>query len=189
METTNAVTAGGALTVPDVERACADAMDGQHISISVYENEVPAFVEAELERLYAHLFASLARFRIYGKLANAGTYVVRKDGRVVTLLLFRREQGRLAVLNEMCSISEDELRRFARVMFNTDRSTALIVFTSIRTTLSRLPFPYQRFNACEDFVLTLPATAEQYRALLGKNMRRNVKRYSDKLMQDFPSFS
>jgi hypothetical protein len=189
METTNAVAAGQSLTVSDFERAPAPVLEGQHISIAVYENEVPAFVEAELERLYEHLFSSLARFSIYDGLANTGTYVVCKDGQVATLLLFRRERGRVRVLNEMFGINEEEVRRFASVMFNTDRSTALIVFTAIRTTLSRLPFPYQCFNACEDIVLTLPATAEQYRAQLGKNMRRNVKRYTDKLKQDFPTFS
>jgi hypothetical protein len=189
MKMPDSIAAGQPLMAADGDRATAAAMDGgQHISIAVYENEVPDFVEAELERLYAHLFSSLARFSLYSGLANTGTYVVRRDGQVVTLLLFKRERERVVVLNEMFEISEEEVRRFARVMFNTGRSTALIVFTSIRTALSGLPCPYQCFNACEDFLLTLPETAEQYRTLLGKNMRRNVKRYTDKLRHDFPTF-
>jgi CelD/BcsL family acetyltransferase involved in cellulose biosynthesis len=50
-----------------------------------------------------------------------------------------------------------------------------------------LPYPFQRFNYSEDLVVNLPPTAEEYHRRLGKNTRRNIKRYSERLQRGFPS--
>ena len=53
------------------DRAAADAGS---VSITWYENEIPSFAEAALERIYGSIFSSLAHFRIHGGAENAGCW-------------------------------------------------------------------------------------------------------------------
>jgi hypothetical protein len=159
------------------------------ITITCHENHVPWFVEKEMERLYENIFSSLVQFKIYGAVVgHMNTYVVRKGDQIITIFLFFRENGKVRVLNEVIRIDEEDIRRFTEYIFTTYKSTTVISFKAVETNISRLTFPYQRFNYSEDIVLALPATSKEYLAMLGKNTRRNIKRYTDKLMRDFPSF-
>lgn len=164
-------------------------MEHQGVTASCYDNEVPAFVEAEIERLYGNIFSSLLEFRIYGwSGANTGTYVERTNGKITTLIVFERRHGRVRVLNQGIRIGEDELNRFAQHLFSMDESIQLISLKAIETDLRHSPFPIQRFNHLEDLALALPTTTQEYLASLGKNTRRNIKRYMDRLTRRFPSF-
>lgn len=159
------------------------------ISVSCYNNEVPPFIEAELDRLYGNIFSSLAHFRTCGGLpGNTNTYVARKSHEIIAIFLFRCEHGRLQVINEGMKIDEGEIRRFAGYIFSEYKSVSTISFHAVHTGIRSLPFPYQCFNCTADIVLTLPGSAGEYLASLGKNTRRNIKRYMDKLKRSFPSF-
>jgi hypothetical protein len=163
-------------------------MKSNEISISCYENEVPPFVESEIEQLYGNIFSSLLEFRVYGWAAGTtSTYVVSCDGRIRALLLFKRESGRVRVLNEAIRIGQDEVKRFADFIFARYPDVDVISFKAIETNVAAMPFPCQRFNHLEDITLTLPATTEDYLASLGKNTRRNIKRYGDRLVRNFPT--
>src|SRR3954467_15707666 len=73
--------------------------------IAIYNNEVPAFIEPDLDRLYGARYCSLAHFRIYAKLDGVSTYVVREGGVAKTVYLFRSEPHRAIVLNEGIRVS------------------------------------------------------------------------------------
>ncbi len=160
----------------------------QKITTAFYENDVPAFVEAEMERLYGNIFSSLAKFTIDGHTSNATVYAVRKGGNVTTILLFRRSNGKVEVINEAIKLDEEDIRRFVNAIFSTFESVDVISFHAIQTAIHTLPYPYQQFNCLEDIVLTLPSTPQEYLASLGKNMRTSIKRYMKKVEQNFPSF-
>lgn len=157
-------------------------------NVRLYEAELPSFAEAELVRLYKNVFASVVRLAAMGELVRAGTYVASECGEVTCLLLFRREAGTVRVLNEVITIDESEVRRFARTMFTAFPSVALLTFEAIRANIRQLPFPYQQFNCLEDIVLDLPGTIEAYFGSLGKNMRASLKRYQKKIAADLPGF-
>lgn len=159
------------------------------ISITCHENEVPPFVEAEMERLYGHIFSSLLQLRVYGELTkDTSTYVVRHGEKIITLLLFRREKEVIKVLNQSIGISSKDIRRFASHVFATYPAVSRIAFHAVRPRLHRIPFPSQRFNCADDIVLSLPGSTDAYLASLGKNTRRNIRRYMDRLIRNFPSF-
>jgi hypothetical protein len=164
-------------------------MDTKIMTFSCYANEVPTFVDTELIRLYGNLYSSLAHFRIEGKDHNLSTYVVRKGGRIITLFLFRHDGAQIRVINQVISIDEADISRFAAYVFATYALVSVILFEYIQTNVSKLPFPYQRVNISENIVLSLPGSAEEYLASLGKNTRRNAKRCKIKLLKDFPSFN
>lgn len=167
----------------------AAIMRYRDLTISCFDNEVPSFVEPEIERLYGNIFSSLRGFRTYGWSGkDTSTYVVRKGGKISTLILFERRDGKARVLNEGIRISGEELNRFADYLFATDASLKVISFRAVETDIRKSRFPLQRYNQLEDLALALPSTREQYLASLGKNTRRNIKRYTDRLMRSFPSF-
>jgi hypothetical protein len=161
----------------------------EEIAVACYENEVPSFVGAEVDRLYGHLYCSLSYFETARQLDGASTYVVRKDGTPVTVLLFRRNAAEVTVIGEFMTLDEEQIRRFADCMFDTYREVRVVTFPRVQTHLGRLPYPWHAINYTEDMVVTLPDTVKEYESSLGKNMKRNIKRYTSALERDFPSYS
>jgi hypothetical protein len=173
---------GGA---PAIQKAISD-----DIATACYDNEVPAFVEAELERLYGHIFCSLVHFTAYGGLpADTSTYVVRKNNRIATIFLFRRKGTRVSVINEGMTLDDEDTKRFASHIFAAYKSVNVISFNAVQGDIANLPFPWQRFACTEDIVAALPDSREAYLASLGKSTRSYIHRYENKLRRSFPSFS
>ncbi|HEY8609348.1 MAG TPA: GNAT family N-acetyltransferase [Noviherbaspirillum sp.] len=163
-------------------------METNNNGIVCYENEVPPFVESAVEQLYGNIFSSLREFRVYGwKGGETSTYVARTGNETRAMFLFERRKGRVRVLNESIRIDKEELDRFSRYIFSRYADVSVISFKAIETDVRALPFPHQRFNHLEDFTLALPSTVDAYLASLGKNTRRNIKRYGERLRKTFPS--
>jgi hypothetical protein len=160
----------------------------QDLTISCYQNQVPLFVGPALDRLYGNLYSSLEQLKISGKLRNASTYVVSKGEEMLTVLLFRVENGRVEVLNEVIRVDESDINRFTRYIFERFPAVKLVSFRAIQTEVSELPFMHQRFNYLEDFVIDLPKDEAGYGVELGKKAHRNIRRYQKILNQDFDSF-
>lgn len=159
------------------------------IVVTCFDNEVPEFVDAELDRLYGHFYCSILHFKSSGKIANASTYVERFENNVMSLILFRRKKSIVTVLNEVVAISDREIERFSHYIFRKFSDVTVVMFTAIGTNLQRRPFTVQRFNCLEDIVVSLPANMPDYLASLGTNLRRNLKRRKRELLRDYPDAS
>ncbi|MFL6671701.1 MAG: GNAT family N-acetyltransferase [Massilia sp.] len=155
---------------------------------AIYESPLPASVEADLERLYQSVFASLVRVRSMGLEEQACAFVASLHGEATCVLLFRREANTVQVLNEAIALRAGDIERFASAVFAKYPSVQRISFPALRATIGKLPFPYQQFDWLEDIVLELPPTPDAYFAALGKNMRTSLKRYQKKISADFPGF-
>ena len=164
------------------------SLEFKETTVSLYENEVPIFIDAELERLFENVYTSIARYKIYNEIENASTYVVRKGGEVTAVFLFRHEAMEVKVLNNQVKIDAEEIHRFTETIFARFKSVGLISFYAIETNISNLPYPFQQCNSLEEMVLTLPNTLENYRACLGSKMRYDVNHCTRNLERDFPSF-
>ncbi|HEY8101131.1 MAG TPA: GNAT family N-acetyltransferase [Burkholderiaceae bacterium] len=158
---------------------------------SIFENEIPSYVEREMDRLYGNLYSSVSKIRANsnGDMSNVSTYVVYKGAEIVTVFLFCMKYGKVKLLNEVIEISEEELNRFITTIFKKFSKVNSISFVAIKTELSQLTYPYQRINYLEDIIVTLPGSVDQYLASLKKNTRRNIKRYSNRLHTNLPGFS
>jgi hypothetical protein len=161
---------------------------GAGAETAIYEGPLPAFIEAELERLYQSVFASMARVRSMGLSEQVSAFVARGAGEVSCVLLFRRDGPMVQVLNEAVELHAVDIERFARALFATYPTVRLVSFPAVRSQIGALPFPYQQFDCLEDIVLALPPTVDTYFAALGKNMRSSLKRYQKKIAADFPGF-
>jgi hypothetical protein len=160
----------------------------ENAAISLYKGTIPPSAAATMERLYEHIYSSLGFLELYGNLGDdTHTYIARKDGEEVAVLLFHFDGKKVRVLNEQITIEAGEIERFARYVFATFASASSILFCAIDTWVQNLPFPFQRFKCSEDFVLKLPDSAQTYLASLGKSTRSYIKRYQNKLQREFPS--
>jgi hypothetical protein len=161
---------------------------GDMTTTSVFENEIPSYVEKEMDRLYGNLYSSVAKIRSSGSMSDVSTYVVYKGREIVTVFLFRMKNGKVKLLNEVIEISEEDIKRFVTTIFDRFPFVKSVSFVAIKTDLQKLAYPHQRINYLEDIVVTLPPTIDQYLAGLKKNTRRNIKRYTNRLMTNLPSF-
>jgi hypothetical protein len=161
----------------------------EEITTVCYENEIPHFVEAALDRRYGSLFSSLLHFRIKQRLTpRTSTYVSRRGDEIVSILLFEHEAGKVTVFNDLIDISEEEIRQFADYIFAAYGSVTTICFPAIRTHLQHFPYPRQQFFSAEDIVVALPDNIQTYFKNLSKKKRENIKYYRNQLTRKFPSF-
>jgi hypothetical protein len=163
--------------------------DAEGVFITYYENAVPLAIERELDRLYENVFSSLAHFRAYGGLtADTCTYIARDGDETVAIFLFRRLHDTVLVLNEGMQVDDKAANDFARYVFSTWPDIRVIAFQAIRAGIGRLDYPFQRYECTAQVTMPLPSSEAAYLDDLGKNMRRNIRRYLKRLVQDHPSF-
>lgn len=156
------------------------------VDVSIYENQIPEFVAAALERLYESVYCTLERFNIYGEANNASTYVARSHGNIVCVILFRLEGNTVKVVNQQIAIGQDDLRQFANAVFAKYRSASTIAFYAIDTRIEDFPFPFQKFRALEENVLVLPATSDEYIASLSQTLFKKIQSGERKLEREHP---
>ncbi|HCY63879.1 MAG TPA: hypothetical protein DHV59_13845 [Oxalobacteraceae bacterium] len=157
-------------------------------STAIYLNEIPDFAGNELQRLYGHIHSSLPFMQIFRPTGQVSTYVARHGATPTAILLFRLAGRSVVVLNQTMQIDREELRQFAACVFEQFPFVGVISFKAIQTDLLNFPYPLQRGHAMEDIIITLPATAGDYTAGLGKSTRSNLKYYKAKLEKNFSSF-
>ncbi|RZI44690.1 GNAT family N-acetyltransferase [Herbaspirillum sp. HC18] len=156
---------------------------------AIHENDIPAFVGPELERLYGTLYSSLHYFHTCGGLEGASTYVARRNGKAAAIFLFRQDGDKVRVLNEGMRLQAEEICRFARCMFASRPSARMVIFHAVQADRIGNAFLHQRFFCAQDFIVPLPATQEAFLARLGAATRKNLKRHRHRLERDFPSFT
>ncbi len=160
----------------------------ESVSIECYENDVPQFIEADMERLYGSMYSSLPQYRIFKNGRDTSTYIVREGDEIVTVYLFQVENGRVRVLNEVMQVSEIDVNRFAHYIFSALPTVSAISFKAVHGDIGHLAYPRQWYDFLEDIVLTLPASADDYLSMLSNSMRRHVRRYAKKLDEAFPAW-
>ncbi|MES2538002.1 MAG: GNAT family N-acetyltransferase [Pseudomonadota bacterium] len=162
-------------------------MSSKKIFISLYENFIPSFAGAEMERLYRHIYSTLAYLKIYGDIGeNTHTYVAEVDGTITAVFLFRLKQNQAQVINEQIYVDAREIDLFVRYIFATYSAVNVISFRAVQTNMQHNSHQYQRFNTSHDIVLTLPDTPEKYLASLGNSTRKNIRRHMSRLTRSFP---
>jgi hypothetical protein len=157
--------------------------------VEIRAGELPPSIDAELQGLYGNIHSTLAHLRIYGGLAEVThTYIARRHGTTLAVFLLCVSGDTVRVVNEGMRIGGDELERFASHVFARWPTVRAICMHAVQSEVKSLRLPFQQYVCTANIVLPLPATVEEYVASLGKNMRRNLRRYMDKLKRDFPSF-
>lgn len=155
--------------------------------VDIFDKHIPLYAEAEIDRLYGARYASLVHLSLYAPLAEASSFVARRDGDIVALLLFVRRGSVVRVLNEGMAIDAEQIALFARTVFARPHPPSLVHFEAVETAASALPCAIGPVCAT-DTAMPLAATGEAWLASLGSNTRSNLRRYLRRLQESEPSF-
>lgn len=166
----------------------SDIVVGKHTTILRYDDVVPAFAGPAIDRVQGHLLSSLRHGDVARSAVGASTYVVHQGDRIVMLLLFRRQGRTVQMITEFIVLDDACARQFAAYVFAAFPHVSVIRFNKVHVALQSPGYPWQQVTCSEDVVVPLPATVSEYEARLGKNMRRNIKRYTAELQRDFPDY-
>ncbi|WP_052452313.1 GNAT family N-acetyltransferase [Noviherbaspirillum autotrophicum] len=160
----------------------------EQVQIDCHENEVPAFAAAEIDRLYGHLYCSPRYFEAASAMAAASCYVASSDGHAIAVLPYRRTRDEVTVVSEYLTLDAAEIERFCRHMFSRYPGVKRVTFPKLHANVDTLALPRHAMVCSEDMVVPLPPSVKDYENAVGKNMRRNIKRYSSALSKAFPSY-
>lgn len=178
---------GGAMAEPD----CMAWHSGKdRMTVTCHEDRIPEFVEHEIAKLYGSLYSSMPVLRAYDALRQpVNTYVLHHNGKLAAIFLVRIDAGVMNVLNEGIPLSEEQLHLLSAHAFSRYPELGVIRFRSVHlrgNMATRLP--HQRYRSGENIVISLPRSVSAYHDSLGKNTRRNLKRYRQRLLRDFPGY-
>jgi hypothetical protein len=184
------VKAPACLNMAEAPIASADAAlsTDSPLSVTCYDNKVPAFIEPVMHELYGSICSSLTYFRIYGGLENASTFLAKRNQDIAAVFFFRQEKKQIKVLNEGMAIDDETVVAFSNYVFDRYKDADFISFNAIEGDLNSPGFPFHQFYCAEDSVICLPGTTEAYLASLGKSTRKNIKQSLQRVQRDFPSF-
>lgn len=159
------------------------------ISVFCYIDEVPPFIETELERLYGMLQSSLPFFNVFRSIENVNCYVVTLRKKPIVIILFKFKNRSIEVLNEMIEIDQQEIDRFTRYVFIKFSQVDIISFKALKTVIYKFFFPMQKYSSKDTYMIELPATPHEYTANIGKSTRTNIRYQTNNIFRNYPSFA
>lgn len=180
---------GSTMAVRSITHTAMPATDHNRIGVAIYDNEIPEFVEAALEKIYCSIYCTVRRFGVYDSLAGVSTYVATDDGKIETLILFRIVGRAVYVLNQQIQLRTEQMAEFSESIFARYRTAARIEFYALDATIGpdRFSFPCQVVPGLEEQVIQLPDTEEMYvQDSQARSIRRWIKTFQ-KLQADHPS--
>ena len=149
----------------------------------------PPSVRALLEEAHENVFCTAARCAALPADAGVACYVALREGVPATGVLYRREHGAITVLSELFAIGGDALEQMVRCLLARHADIDVIHFPAVAAPPWPLPFPFQRYGATEDLVISLPGTPEAYLAGLGPNTRAAIRRAQRTVARQAPDMA
>lgn len=142
-----------------------------------YQGTLPAFIWPAMEQLTQSIFCSLPHLQLYGSLnAQTEAWVRRsQNGDIIALVVFEIKQHTARVINEVCSLKAVDLQMFAQELFQRYPKLSAILLHAVDWNDAPLPYPLQRLQFSEDFVLSLPLSDEDYLASLSRHTREKIR--------------
>jgi Acetyltransferase (GNAT) domain len=157
---------------------------------ALYEDGIPPELELKLAGLYQNPFCSVDYFRLHKSFENLNALVLFGDGSEPTqILVYTVSGGAATVCNEYFAVREEELEYFASLIFNRYPQVNEISLSRVNCQIGKPRFPHRIWSGGNDVVIDLPRTVDEYDARLGKNTKKNVKYYLNRLRREHQDFS
>lgn len=159
------------------------------MSSAFYQDTLPAFIWPALEQLTHSIFCSLPHLQAYGSLnRQTQVWVGRsQNDAIISVVVFEIRQRTARVINEVCSLKADDLRAFAQDLFRRHPQLSAIVLHAIDWNDAPLPYPFQRLDFSQDFVLSLPLSDQDYLASLSRHTREKIRYHLARSRRKQPS--
>jgi hypothetical protein len=163
----------------------SDAFHFADLRASVYPRVDPHEYAAELDTLYSSLFATVDWFETHDDVPWMGACVLEQPRHV---LLFTGKSDTVEVLNKAFVIAPADAERAFQALFR--------AFPHVRRIRVEVLFPPSALHSpklvlfsSNHMVVDLPPTVDEYRASLGKRMRRTLRESTNRLARDFPELT
>jgi CelD/BcsL family acetyltransferase involved in cellulose biosynthesis len=154
----------------------------EDLSSTLYVNDVPAWVPAELVSLYGSMYATMEYFRIYDAASGMSTCILDDPRHVV---VFTVTGGEATVLNKVFEIDPESADRLCATVFRAfpavDRIRLEVMFEP-----ALMRHPVRIVHDGEDNVVWLPSDVDEYRARLGPVTRKKLGQRWRKLQKAHP---
>ncbi len=154
----------------------------------IHEHQVPAHAIDALDRLYGSLYASYRFLSLGDASATTHAWTGYRRSEIVGVLLFRVEGERIRVLTEMFALDKAVAATFCRDVFDRYEDVREIDFNAISLPSGVPRLTCQYFPFSENYVLSLPASVDQYLKALGKSTRKTLRGYGNRLLREHPDF-
>lgn len=137
---------------------------------------LPGYIWPALHGLYQSIFCSEPHLRHHDSLRpDIQAWVARSNGGITGLILFQ-VRGRVArVINEMHALDAAQLNQFAQALFREYTPVDTICLHALRIEGDGLSLPLLQTEFSEDYVLSLPDSAEAWKASLSSQTREKIR--------------
>jgi hypothetical protein len=153
-----------------------------------YRQGIPDVLARKIDLLYGALFSSPLQLRLSGKLHDeTWVYQSASAASIHSIFLFECDGPEIKVLNEQIKTNPSEIERFVEYLFDLHPAVSSIVFFGIDTGKLAIRHPYQRFFCAEDIVISGYDSEQAYVENLGKSTKRNIRRRSAALAEQYPT--
>ena len=151
---------------------------------------LPGYIWPALHGLYQSIFCSEPHLRNHDSLgSDLQVWVKRSDGSITGLILFQ-VKGRVArVINEMHALEAEQLNQFAQALFREYTQVDAICLHAIRIEGDGLTLPLLQSEYSEDYLLSLPDSAEAWRASLSSQTREKIRYHYRRSCRKQPDLS
>ena len=151
---------------------------------------LPGYIWPALHGLYQSIFCSEAHLRNHDSLRpDIQAWVARKNGVIAGLILFQ-VKGRVArIINEMHALDAIQLNQFAQSLFRENPQVDAIFLHAIRIEGDGLSLPLLKTEYSEDYLLSLPDSAEAWKASLSSQTREKIRYHYRRSCRKQPDLS
>lgn len=162
--------------------------EGKNIDYEkIYKNEIPDFVEENLERLYSNIYCTLTRIDAYESLDHVSTYVRKHGATIAAIILFKDEGHIIRVINEQIPLSPEQIARFCAKIFNEMKHARVIRIRALDTQLGAFPFPYQQLTNLEENIIYFRNHEHSYLDRLDRKFKKKILSSQEKLKASHPT--
>jgi CelD/BcsL family acetyltransferase involved in cellulose biosynthesis len=151
---------------------------------------LPSYIWPALHSLYQSIFCSEPHLRVHDSLrSDIQAWVTRSNGSITGLILFQ-VKGRVArVINEMHALDAVQLNQFAVALFREYTQVDAIGLHAIRIEGVGLTLPWLQTEYSEDYLLSLPDSAEAWKASLSSQTREKIRYHYRRSCRKQPDLS
>ena len=137
---------------------------------------LPGYIWPAMHSLYQSIFCSEPHLRVHGSLRpDTQAWVTRSKRGITGVILFQVKDRVARVINEMHAIDAGQLNKFADALFREYPQVNAIGLHAIRIEGDDMNWPLLQADYSEDYVLSLPDSADAWKASLSSQTREKLR--------------
>jgi hypothetical protein len=146
---------------------------------------LPIEYESFLIEKYDSYFTTCRYIEVYYPAYDINYMLVSENGKLIELIVFGNNENTSSCFNLLVNIDQDIITKCIKKIFEIYPSTQ-----KIKIDASYKKYTFKKailYSSCNDHILSLPTTMDDYYLELGHHIRKHIKNHKVKLLRDYPS--